>query len=126
MTGLVRHAPDASAPHQDFKDLKRREKLKLAKRRQLILLDRHPIGTDENLHALRLLSVLIKLIAEQAGDDDERADEKIDDVAAIHGFDLDIERRADDFRSTGIALRLSSPNGRFESGRMGCFEPFAP
>jgi hypothetical protein len=61
------------------------------KRDQLILLDGYPIGANENLHALWLPPVLIKLIAEHEGDHGEGSDAKKKHVAAIHDFDLENE-----------------------------------
>ncbi|MBB4200989.1 hypothetical protein GGD83_004819 [Rhodoblastus sphagnicola] len=55
---------------------------------RLFAFDRYPIGADENLHALWLLSVLVKLIGKHARDNDEAADDKKNYVGAIHGFDL--------------------------------------
>jgi hypothetical protein len=48
-------------------------------------LDRQPAWPDIDVHALRLVAVLIKLITQHGDGDRQRADYKIKHVAASHG-----------------------------------------
>jgi hypothetical protein len=49
----------------------------------LFLLDRHAVGAEIDAHALELLAVLIELIPQDDDNNHQRADDEIDDIAAI-------------------------------------------
>src|SRR5712671_1344293 len=53
-----------------------------------LLLDRNASLAEIDLEALRLFPVLIQIIAEHRGDDDQRPDDEIEDVVAAHGGSL--------------------------------------
>jgi hypothetical protein len=49
----------------------------------LFLLDQQALGADVDTHALGLLAVLIEFVAQDGDDDHQRADDEVDDIAAV-------------------------------------------
>jgi len=66
------------ARNKAFQDVNAGERVSFA-------LNRKAVGAEIDMHALRLMAILIKLIAQHRDRDHKRADDEIEDIGAVHG-----------------------------------------